>query len=144
MLVSLPYALLPCLTETDWLGFVSISKGRNKITMQKRIIFELHDQILPSRLPLCILILMDQRHFNYRHSTQMPRNGASQNNTPSSQQILQPKRKQQRHRHCEQEWNGLRDRTTHLYIEEDKKAEEILGILKTQHDLRVGCGDCSL
>ncbi|KAL9620353.1 MAG: hypothetical protein Q9160_005152 [Pyrenula sp. 1 TL-2023] len=48
------------------------------------------------------------------------------------------KSKQQRHRHSEKEWNELRDSIAHLYIEEGKKAEEILAILKTQHNFQVG------
>jgi hypothetical protein len=48
--------------------------------------------------------------------------------------------KSRRHRHTEQEWNELRDIITHMYIEKDKKAEEVVDFLSTQHNFKVGFG----
>jgi hypothetical protein len=84
---------------------------------------------------------MDQFRFVYDQSRHTQPAEALWNGARSNQQAPRLKSKQQRHRHSEQEWNDLRDFITHLYIEEDKKAEEVLKILNTERNFQVGSGD---
>jgi hypothetical protein len=49
-----------------------------------------------------------------------------------------PKPKQRRHAHTPQEWDALREVILRLYIEEDKTADELVDILKSQHGFVVG------
>ncbi|KAF2131250.1 hypothetical protein P153DRAFT_394611 [Dothidotthia symphoricarpi CBS 119687] len=56
----------------------------------------------------------------------------------SNQQSSRPRAKQPRHKHSQEEWNELRGVITDLYIKSDKKAEEVLEILETGYNFRVG------
>jgi hypothetical protein len=87
---------------------------------------------------------MDQFRLVSSQSSYTQPATASKNGSRPIQQASPAKPKQRRHKHSEEEWNELRDIITCLYIEEDKKAEEVLEILNTQHNFQVGFGDRSL
>jgi hypothetical protein len=65
----------------------------------------------------------------------------SQTNTGSRQQIMRPKAKQKRHKHSEDDWNRMRNVIKYLYIEENKRAEEVVHILDSEHNFQIGLVD---
>lgn len=86
---------------------------------------------------------MDSIHLAYGQPDQKRAAAALNNGARANQQQSHTISKRQRHRHSKKEWNELHDTIAHLYIDKDKKAEEVLEILDTQHNFRVGLGNCA-
>ncbi|KAL1591719.1 hypothetical protein SLS60_011718 [Paraconiothyrium brasiliense] len=81
---------------------------------------------------------MDQSHPNTWPNSAARLEAASRKTAQSRGKPPAAVSKSRRHRHTEQEWNQLREFITQVYVEEDKKAEEVVEILSTQHDFKVG------
>lgn len=69
---------------------------------------------------------------------------ASQHSSRPTRQAPVAKPKQRRHKHTEEEWDAIRDIISRLYIEEEKKVEEVHKILNAEYNFPVGCVDFSL